>query len=132
MGTRVIVYVGFGSAVGGIARFLLSSAIQSRAASFPLGTLLINISGSLLLGFLLRYALATPAISAEVRAMLTTGFCGGYTTFSTYSYETATLLEEGDYRRATIYVVASVTIALGGTFAGFAAARELIALRQQV
>jgi CrcB protein len=127
---RLLAFVGLGSAIGGIARYFLSAAIQQRAATtFPLGTLVINISGSLLLGFLLRYALGSPAISADVRALLTTGFCGGYTTFSTYSYETATLIEDGDYRRATLYAALSVVVALAGTFAGFAAARELLSWR---
>lgn len=132
MSMRLILYVGLGSAIGGITRFVLSSAIQNRSASFPVGTLVINISGSFLLGFLLRYALATPEISAEMRALLTTGFCGGYTTFSTYSYESAMMIETADYGRATIYVVASVVFALAGMFVGFLAARELIAFRQQV
>jgi CrcB protein len=71
-------------------------------------------------------------MSAEIRAMLTTGFCGGYTTFSTFSYETATLLEDGDYRRATLYILTSVIVALAGMFLGFALARELIAWRARM
>ena len=81
---------------------------------------------------LMRYALATPSVSAELRALLTTGFCGGYTTFSTYSYETATLLEDGQYGRAGTYALASVVLALVATFAGFVLARELIALRERM
>lgn len=127
---RLLAYIGVGSALGGIARFLLSAALQQRAStSFPLGTLAVNITGSLLLGFLLRYSLSTPAVSAELRAMLTTGFCGGYTTFSTFSYETAVLLEDGDYRRASVYMAASVLASLAGMFLGFAGARELLAWR---
>ena len=125
--------VAFGAALGGVARYYLSSAIQHRlGATFPWGTLVINVSGSLLLGVLMRYALATPSVSAELRAFLTTGFCGGYTTFSTYSYETATLLEDGQYGRASTYALASVVLALVATFAGFVLAREVIALREQV
>jgi CrcB protein len=129
----MVAYVGLGSALGGIARFLLSTAIQQRVTTgFPVGTWVINVSGSVALGFLLRYALATPVMSAEIRAMLTTGFCGGYTTFSTFSYETATLLEDGDYRRATLYILTSVIVALAGMFLGFALARELIAWRARM
>jgi CrcB protein len=130
---RLIGFVGVGSAIGGIIRFLLSSAVQGRSGTvFPIGTLLINVSGSLLLGFLLRYALATPTIGSDVRIMLTTGILGGYTTFSTFSYETVVLIETGDYRRATFYVLASVLGALVGTYVGFAGARELIAWRQRL
>ena len=125
--------VAFGAALGGVARYYLASALQQRlGATFPWGTLVVNVSGSLLLGVLIRYALATPTVSVEMRALLTTGFCGGYTTFSTYSYETATLLEDGQYGRAGMYALASVVVALGATFTGFVLARELIALRERV
>lgn len=124
--------IAMGAAAGGVSRFYLGSAIQQRlGTSFPWGTLAINITGSLLLGFLIRYAMATPAISMEVRAMLTIGFCGGYTTFSSYSYETLVLLEEGQFGRAALYSMGSVMLALFATFAGFMLARELIALRER-
>ena len=124
--------IAVGAAVGGVSRFYLAAAIQQRLGStFPWGTLAINITGSLLLGFLLRYAMATPAISLEVRAMLTVGFCGGYTTFSSYSYETMVLLEDGEIGRAAVYALGSVALALLATFAGFVLARELLAFRQR-
>lgn len=71
-------------------------------------------------------------MTPEVRALLGVGFCGGYTTFSTFSYETLTLLEDGDWRRAGLYVALSVGGSLLATFAGFVAARELIALRTRI
>jgi CrcB protein len=120
-----------GGAAGAVSRFYLSQAVQQRMGSFPWGTLLINITGSLLLGFLMRYALATPALSVEVRLMLTTGFCGGYTTFSSYSYETAVLIEEGQFGRAAVYAISSVLVALFAIFVGFMLARELIAFRER-
>jgi fluoride exporter len=124
----MIWYIALGGAAGSVLRFLLGTQIQQRVAlAFPLGTLIINITGSLLLGFLLRYALAGESISSEVRALLTTGFCGGYTTFSTFSYETAAMLESGDYRRAFLYVGLSVIVSLIGALAGIALARELLA-----
>ena len=124
--------IAVGAAAGGVSRFYLGAAIQQRLGTdFPWGTLAINITGSLLLGFLLRYALATPAISLELRAMLTVGFCGGYTTFSSYSYETLLLFEAGQAGRAAVYALGSVVLALSATFAGFVLARELIAFRQR-
>jgi fluoride exporter len=124
-------YVALGSAVGGASRFALSTFVQQRASSaFPFGTLVVNITGSLILGFVLRYALASPSVSAEMRALLTTGFCGGYTTFSTFSYESIALIEDGDYRRAAIYIVLSVVVSLIATFLGIAAAGQLLAARR--
>ena len=128
---RVIWFVAIGGAVGTVARYVLGSLIQLRAGdSFPAGTLVVNISGSILLGFLLRYALETPAITPETRALLTTGLCGGYTTFSTFSYETAALIEDGDWTRAGLYVGLSLALPLLGTFVGFAVAREVLSLRR--
>jgi fluoride exporter len=127
---RMIWYVALGGAVGSVARYLLSILIQTRSTEFPLGTLVINISGSLLLGFLLRYALDSAAISPEVRALATTGFCGGYTTFSAFSYETAMLIDAGDWKRASLYVTLSVVGSVLGAFLGIAGARELLTLRR--
>jgi CrcB protein len=131
MSVRLIWYVALGGAAGSALRYVIGSWMQARSGgSFPVGTLIVNISGSILLGLVLRYALEAPVISPEVRALLTTGVLGGYTTFSTFSYETAALIEDGDWRRAALYVGLSVVISLAGTFVGFAAARELLALRR--
>jgi CrcB protein len=128
----MIWYVAFGSAVGGVARYLLGGWIQQRAGtSFPVQTLFFNVTGSFLLGFLQHYALSNTAISHEVRAMLTMGFCAGYTTFSTFSFETARLLEDGDWRRAALYITLSVTLTVLAAVLGIVAARELIALKQR-
>ena len=127
---KLVWYVAIGSGIGGAARLLVGNFIQHRSGiSFPLGTLIINITGSFILGFVLRYALSAPDMSPAIRALLTTGFCGGYTTFSTFSFETATLIEDGRYERASLYIVLSVGVALLAMFAGFASARQLIALR---
>jgi len=116
--------IALGSALGGTARFLLSRAAQEWTSfTFPTGTLLVNLLGALIAGFVIRYALETSAMPAEMRAFLTTGFCGGFTTFSAFSYETAAQLEDGNYKRAAVYVVVSVLGALLAMYAGFAGAR---------
>jgi CrcB protein len=126
-------YVALGSAVGGVARFLIGTLIQFRAGgTFPIGTLIVNVTGSLLMGFLLRYALGNAAVSPEVRALLTTGFCGGYTTFSTFSYETIALLEEGQHQRAALYMVLSLALSLAACLAGVIIAREVLAARARL
>ncbi len=126
----MIWYVALGSAVGGAVRYLVGGWIQQHTGgTFPFHTLLINVSGSFLLGFLQRYGLETTALSPEVRTMLTIGFCGGYTTFSAFSYETVLMLEQGDWRRAALYTGLSVALTVAAAVAGIGAARELIRAR---
>jgi CrcB protein len=123
-------YIALGSALGGLSRYWLGGLIQrAHGGSFPLGTLVINVTGSLLIGFLLRYSLDSAAVSPEIRALLTIGFCGGYTTFSTFSWETVALIEDGDWRRAMLYVGASVLLSVLGTVAGVALARQFLHFR---
>lgn len=120
----VLWYIALGSAIGGGARYLLSRAVQDWGAfTFPAGTLLVNVLGAFALGFVMRYALDTSAMSTEFRAFLTTGFCGGFTTFSAFSYETAAQLEDGNYKRAGAYVLLSVIGCLLAMYLGFAGAR---------
>ena len=117
----MIWYIALGSAIGGALRYLVGGWVQRLAGpAFPTGTLLVNVSGSLLLGFLLRWASHPPSLSAELRAFLTVGLCGGYTTFSTYSAESVTLLQDGQWGKALTYVAASVALSLAATAAGFA------------
>ena len=124
-------YVAIGGAIGSASRYGLTVAIQSRAGTtFPIATMLINVTGSILLGFLMRYSVESTALSVEMRTLLTTGFCGGYTTFSTFSYETARLMEEGDWTRAASYILLSVAVSLLGTFAGFRLAQYILAARR--
>lgn len=129
----MLVYIALGSALGGVSRYLVGGLVHRLASTtFPAGTLLVNLTGSLLLGFLLRYAVETSSLTPEMRGLLTVGFCGGYTTFSTFSYETATLLEDGQWVRAAGYIAASVVLSVLGTFAGFALARQAIELRERL
>ena len=126
----MIWYVAIGSAIGGAARLVLGALVQQRSgASFPVGTLVVNVTGCFLVGVFARYMLATEAFSPNVRAMLTTGFCGGFTTFSTFSYETLLLMESGQVGRGVSYVAASVGLSLAATALGFSAARALAAAR---
>jgi fluoride exporter len=126
-------YIAVGSAIGGVSRYLVGGLTQRLAGgTFPTGTLLINVTGSFLLGFILRYGVETTTLTPEVRAFLTIGFCGGYTTFSTFSYETVALAQDGQWARAALYVASSVGLSLVATFLGFVAARELIQIRGRV
>ena len=129
----MLLYVALGSAIGGVSRYLVGGLVQRMLdTTFPAGTLLVNVTGSFLLGAIIRYALETPSLTPEVRAFLTIGFCGGYTTFSTFSYETMALLEDGEWARAGVYITASVILSLIATFLGLALARQVIVWREHV
>lgn len=109
-----VLYLAAGAVAGSFARMRIGlwiSSLQSDPTAFPWGTFLINVSGSLLLGFLMRYLLVVPS-SRGMRIMLTTGFCGAYTTFSTFSYEALMLLREGQLGGAALYVVGSVVVSI--------------------
>lgn len=113
----LVVLVGGG--IGALARYGLGGWIQNAAgAAFPWGTLVINVSGSLLLALLFALLEGSRA-RPEWRAFLGIGFCGGYTTFSTFSYEAFRLLQDGQWQRAAVYMLGSLVLALAGTFAGF-------------
>lgn len=128
----MIWYIALGGAAGSVSRFVLGALVQRwSGAPFPIGTLVVNVTGCFLFGFLMRYALATSTLTPELRALLTTGFCAGYTTFSTFSYESVALLDSGQYGRAGLYIVLSVVLSLLGTVAGFAAARHVLTLGER-
>jgi CrcB protein len=109
-----VLLVALGAAVGAPLRYLTDRAIQARHDSvFPWGTLAVNVVGSLLLGFLT----GLPAGHA-VAALIGTGFCGALTTYSTFSYETLRLAQDGARFYAAVNVVASIVAGLGAAYCG--------------
>lgn len=113
--------IALGGAVGSVSRYLLGGVVQRAAGmAFPVGTLAVNVTGSFIAGFLLRYFMNVQTHSM-LRAALVVGFCGGFTTFSAFTTETLGLFEGGEYGRAALYVAASVALSLMAVFAGFAA-----------
>lgn len=108
------------SAGGAVARYIVDGVVQDRTGGvFPWGTFAINVSGSLVLGVVAGLALYHGLPDAP-RAVLAIGFCGGYTTFSTFTYETVRLVEEGSRISAFTNVVASTLAALGAAGIGLA------------
>lgn len=115
---RITLIALFG-AIGTLARYGLQGLIQLRLVStFPYGTLLVNLTGCFFLGLLGQIMLNRLVISADWRVAITIGFFGGYTTFSTFGWETAKMLEDGEWLRATTYVGASVVAGLLLSVAG--------------
>jgi len=110
-----LVLVMIGAAVGAPSRWALDRFVQSRHDSvFPWGTFTINVLGSLLLGFILG-----ARVPAEVALLLGTGFCGGFTTFSTFGFETVRLAEEGSRAESLVNVGASMAVGMAAAFAGW-------------
>jgi CrcB protein len=111
----VFLCVTLGGAAGAVARFALGGWIHSRRPGFPWGTLAINVSGAFALGFLLPTLAAQPL----ARALVTTGFLGAYTTFSSFGLETVALLDEGRPDRAVAYVLATMAMGIPACFLGW-------------
>lgn len=108
--------VGFGGFLGSILRYLISKLnTEISIHSFPAGTFLVNIIGSLLIGFLVG-VLATHAPSSQLRLLLITGFCGGFTTFSAFTNENFNLIANGQFLTSALYIILSI---VGGIFAVF-------------
>jgi CrcB protein len=116
-----VLYIAFGGAVGTLARFGVERIVQGRLA-----TLLVNVSGSLILGFVIHFATRSTSISPELRATLTIGFCGAFTTMSTFSYESLALLVQGQYGRAAFYMGATIVGCLAAVLGGMALAERLV------
>lgn len=119
-----IVLVALGSAAGGVVRYLVGMLIPA-VSGFPLATLTINVAGSFLIGLFsgLLTRFAGGASADALRLVLVVGFCGGFTTFSTFSNETLRLIESSHYLVATGYVVASVFAGLFAVFIGYLISR---------
>ena len=115
----------FGAA-GCLARYFISIWVHdSLGRAFPYGTLLVNVLGAFLIGFVMEFAIRSTNISPNLRTGITIGFLGGLTTFSTFSYETFRLLEDGKFMVATANVLVSVVVCLIFTFVGIMTVRAL-------
>ena len=105
---RIFLLLVFG-ALGTLARYILQGVIQTRVGgTFPSGTLVVNLIGCFLIGGIGEYALLHLSFPPEWRIGITVGFIGGFTTFSTYCWETVRMLQDGQWRNGTIYVFASL------------------------
>jgi len=115
---KLLLVIGAGSFVGGMARYLISLSIQARfLSSFPYGTLTVNVLGCFLLGVV--YALTDRGnLGEEWRLFLATGILGGFTTFSSFSHETVAMLRDGQAQNALAYVGTSVMVGLVATYLG--------------
>lgn len=116
---RNVLWVAFGGAAGSVMRYLVGRWI---VATFPLATFTVNIVGSLLIGLLVGLT-SREALSAGMRLLLVTGFCGGFTTFSTFANESYGMLESGHILTTALYISASVFAGILAVYVGFQLSR---------
>jgi fluoride exporter len=124
-------WVGLGGAIGSVARFWLNGIVSRYFETFPMGTLVINVTGSFVIGF---FAASTGTegrwlVSPAVRTFFMIGICGGYTTFSSFSLQTLNLANNGEWLRAGANIVLSVVLCLAGVWLGFLLANQLNQLK---
>jgi len=125
MGT--VFAVGVGGGLGALARYYIAGAIQSATTAFPWGIFVVNISGGLLMGLIVEASALKLNLSPDLRAFLTVGILGGYTTFSTFSLDSALLLQKGAYLQAAAYMIGSVVLSVLALFAGLWLVRAIYA-----
>ena len=121
-------WIAVGSAIGGVLRFVCSGLIAERIGeTFPWGTLVVNVSGSLVIGFF--FTLSEPdgrlLVGTTARQFVMIGICGGFTTFSSFSLQTLNLARDGDWLRASANIVASVVLCLVAVWLGHIAAAAI-------
>jgi len=121
-----VALVALGGAIGSVARYGVGAlAAQFLGPSFPWGTLLVNLSGSFLIALVMHLALSGTAISLELRIFLTTGILGGFTTYSSFNYETLALLNQRAYGLAGLNLAATVLGSLAAGVLGLGAGRAM-------
>jgi CrcB protein len=118
----ILVFVGGG--FGSVLRFILGKYLNNTENGIPYGTFLANILGSLLIGIILGYALKNNTLSSNQTILLATGFCGGFTTFSTFAYENHVFLKSGDFLSFALYTIASFVIGFLAVFLGLYLAKS--------
>jgi len=127
MGWQIIVTVGAGGFFGAISRFLLSGWVQRMTgASFPYGTLMVNATGSFVIGFMLLYFEQT--LAPQQKALVITGFLGALTTFSTFSLETVLMLQESLYLKAFTNLSLNILFCIAATIFGMMLFKKLYGL----
>jgi CrcB protein len=112
------ILVGIGGFLGAICRFLVSKHTTEVLGIFPIGTLIVNVSGSFLLGFIMYSALAGRMVSPELRSLVAVGFIGAFTTMSTFAYETARFADLKDYMLAGLNITLNVGLCLLAVYLG--------------
>lgn len=115
---KQLLFVFIGGGFGSVLRYLIGKWLNNSETGIPYGTFTVNILGSLLIGVILGYAAKNETLSEHSTLLLATGFCGGFTTFSTFAYENHVFLKSGDFTSFAFYTIASFVIGFLAVFAG--------------
>ena len=116
---NLLIAIAVGGALGSLARHFLSSGIYGvTGTAFPWGILIVNVLGGFAMGLVVELGALKLNYAPEMRAFMTTGILGGFTTFSTFSLDAALLIERGEWLSAAFYMIASVALSVGALFAG--------------
>lgn len=115
---KQVLLVFIGGGFGSVMRYLLGKYLNSVESGIPYGTFAANILGSLLIGLILGFAIKNNTLSSNQTILLATGFCGGFTTFSTFAYENHVMLKSGDFMNFALYTIASFAIGFLAVFLG--------------
>ena len=113
-----LLYVGFGGFIGAILRFLVSGWIQNGSSGIPLGTMTVNFLGSLALSAIMYMSEESPLLTPETKLLVTVGFLGAFTTMSTFSYETFSLLDNGKTAQFITYFLGTNMSCIFGVYLG--------------
>ena len=122
----VLLAIAGGGALGSLLRFFVASAIQRPTMTFPLGIMIVNITGGLIMGIIVEASALKLQLSPELRAFLTVGILGGYTTFSTFSLDSALLIQRGEYVSAATYIIGSTALSILALFTGLWLVRAVV------
>ncbi|WP_031426128.1 fluoride efflux transporter CrcB [Flavimarina sp. Hel_I_48] len=122
---KQLLLVFLGGGLGSILRFMVGKWLNSPKTGIPYGTFMANILGSLLIGFILGWAAKNNNLNSSMVLLFATGFCGGFTTFSTFAYENHVLLRTGDFTNFLLYTFTSLIVGFAAVFAGMAISRYL-------
>ena len=122
---KTLLLVGTGGFLGSISRFLVSRYVQENIpVAFPLGTFIVNISGCLLIGVIFGFSEKSSLVTSGWKMFLAVGFCGGFTTFSTFANENLALLRDGEFFYFMLYTGLSVFLGIAATFLGVIISRS--------